>query len=76
MNWKRATGAASVASIAVSIALNFILEVAARNGHALLPPGLAVGAVALLASVIVFVAVSLATPSRELPDDMDALLAV
>lgn len=76
MNWKRATGAASVVSIAVSIALNFILEVAARNGHALLPPGLAVGAVALLASVIVFVAVSLATSPRELPDDMDALLAV
>lgn len=76
MNWKRATGAACVASILSSIALNFVLEVAARHGHALLPPGLAVGAVALLASTVVFVAVSLWTPRRRLPPDMDSLLGV
>ena len=65
MNWKRATGTACVASIATSIALNFVLEVAARHGHQLLPPGLAVGAVALLAATAVFVWVSLLTPKRE-----------
>ena len=76
MNWKRATGTACVASIVTSIALNFVLEVAARHGHQLLPPGLAVGAVALLAATAVFVWVSLLTPKRELAPDMDALLDV
>ena len=76
MNWKRATGVACVASIATSIVLNFVLEVSARHGVPLLPPGLAVGAVALLASTIVFVLVSLTTPRRELPQDMEALLEV
>ena len=42
----------------------------------LLPPGLAVGAVALLAATAVFVWVSLLTPKRELAPDMDALLDV
>ncbi len=76
MNWKRATGQACVASIATSIVLNFVLEVSARHGVPLLPPGLAVGAVALLASTLVFVLVSLATPRRELATDIDALLDV
>ena len=76
MNWKRATGQACVASIGTSIALNFILEVSARHGYALLPPGLAVGAVALLASTVVFVVVSLATPSPRLSSEIDALLDV
>lgn len=76
MNWKRATGAACVASIATSVILNFVLEVAARQGYPLLPPGLAVGAVALLASTAVFVWVSLATRRRALARDIDALLEV
>ena len=76
MNWKRATGAACVASIGASILLNFVLEVSARHGNPLLPPGLAVGAVALLASTLVFVAISLATPPRPLARDIDALLDV
>ena len=76
MNWKRATGIACVASIATSIVLNFALEMSARHGLPLLPPGLAVGAVALLVSTAVFVFVSLATPRRKLASDMDALLDV
>ena len=75
-NWKRATGQACVASIGTSVVLNFVLEVSARHGSPLLPPGLAVGAVALLASTAVFVAVSLLTPERELDPDIDALLDV
>ncbi|MDE0102219.1 MAG: hypothetical protein OXN89_07555 [Bryobacterales bacterium] len=76
LNWKRATGQACVASIATSIALNFTLEMSARNGLSLLPPGLAVGAVALLASTVVFVLVSLATRPRKLAPDIDALMDV
>ena len=76
MNWKRATGQACVASISTSIVLNFVLEVSARHGYALLPPGLAVGAVALLASTAVFVLVSLATPRPRLSSEINALLDV
>ncbi len=76
LNWRRATGQACVASIATSIFLNFALELSARNGTSLLPPGLAVGAVALLASTIVFVAVSLRTPQQKLPRDIEELLAL
>ena len=76
MNWKRATGTACVASVTSSIVLNFVLEVSARHGMQLLPPGLAVGAVALLASTAIFVCVSLVTPQPELDEDVDALLEV
>ncbi len=76
MNWKRATGPACVASIAASIMLNFVLEVSARHGNPLLPPGLAVGAVALLASTAIFVGVSLVSRPRELAPDVDALLEI
>ena len=75
-NWKRATGQACVASIATSIVLNFWLEMSARHGVPLLPPGLAVGAVALLASTAVFVGVSLLTKPARLAPDIDALLEV
>lgn len=75
-NWKRATGQACVASISASIVLNFSLEMSARHGMPLLPPGLAVGAVALLASTAVFVAVSLLTKPARLAPDIDALLEV
>ena len=76
MNWKRATGSACVASIATSVLLNFVLEVSARHGNPLLPPGLAVGAFALLASTAVFVGVSLATAPHKLAPDVDALMDV
>lgn len=76
MNWKRATAPACVASITTSIVLNFVLEVSARHGYPLLPPGLAVGAVALLASIAVFVLVSLLTPARKLEPVVDALMDV
>lgn len=76
MNWKRATGAACVASIATGIAVNFTLELSARHGSPLLSPEIAVGAVAVMAATAVFIAVSLLTPRRELPSDIDALLDV
>ena len=66
LNWKRATGAACVASIGVSIVLNFALELSARHGLYSLPNGMAVGCVSLLAAIGVFVAVSWFGPR---PDD-------
>jgi Na+/proline symporter len=65
LNWKRATGSACVASIVVSLMLNFALELAARHKIYTLPHGLNVGALALLASLAVFIAVSWATGRDE-----------
>ena len=58
MNWKRANGAACVASIVTSIVLNFALELSARHGLFQLPYGMNVGAFSLLASMVVFIGVS------------------
>lgn len=63
LNWKRATGAASVASIAVSLVLNFSLELFARHEIFTLPYGMNVGCFSLLVALLTFTAVSLA--SRE-----------
>jgi SSS family transporter len=61
LNWKRATGAACVASIALSLVLNFALELLARHGIYTLPYGMNVGCFSLLLSLIVFTGVSLAS---------------
>jgi Na+/proline symporter len=58
MNWKRATAAACVASIMVSIVLNFALELAARYGWYTLPYGMNVGCFSMLVSLCVFVGLS------------------
>ena len=77
LNWKRANGAACVASIVTSIALNFALELSARHGLYQLPYGMNVGAFSLLASLVVFIGVSwLHTPAveRDLPRDVAAAM--
>ncbi len=74
MNWKRATGAGCVASISTSIVLNFALELSARHEIYTLPHGIAVGAVSLLAAIIVFIGVSLATSPQPLAADIEALI--
>ena len=76
LNWKRATGLACTLSVATSLALNFSLELAARYEVYTLPNGFAVGAFSLMASIVVFVGVSLATPEREIPKDVAAAMEV
>jgi sodium/proline symporter len=79
LNWKRATGAACVASIAVSLVLNFALELAARHKVYSLPYGLNVGCFALLVSLVVFIAVSWLTGRDEegrLPPDVKAVMEI
>ena len=65
LNWKRASAQGCVVSIAVSIILNFALELSARHGIYILPRGMAVGAFSLLVSLAVFVFVSWYTNPRE-----------
>jgi Na+/proline symporter len=77
LNWKRATGAACIASVAVSLVLNFSLELAARHKLYILPYGFNVGAFSLLASLVVFIAVSWLTgrdEERRLPADVKAVM--
>ena len=76
LNWKRATGLACTLSIATSLVLNFALELAARYKVYELPNGFAVGAFSLLAALVVFIGVSLATPAAKLPADVEAALEV
>jgi len=79
MNWKRATGAACVASIATSLLLNFTLELSARHKLFSLPYGMNVGAFSLLVSLVVFIGVSWATgrdEERRLPPDVKAVMEI
>ncbi len=79
LNWKRATGAACVASIAISIVLNFALELSAKHGLYQLPYGMNVGCFSLLASLVVFIGVSLlssAENEKHLPPDVNAAMEV
>lgn len=72
LNWKRATAQACVLSIAISIVLNFALELASRHQIYTLPYGMNVGCFSLLVSISVFIAVSWlsgkATDERLAPD--------
>jgi sodium/proline symporter len=77
LNWRRASAAACVSSIAVSILLNLSLELLSRNGIQVLPPGLFVGAVSVLSSFVVFIGVSLLTgdaEGKDLPEDIAAVM--
>jgi sodium/proline symporter len=76
LNWKRATAAGCVASISVSLALNFSLELAGRFEIYRLPHDIAVGCVALLVSLATFVVVSLLTTPAPLPDDVAAVMDI
>jgi Na+/proline symporter len=77
LNWKRANAAACVASIGISIVLNFALELSAKYGLYQLPYGMNVGCFSLLASLIVFIGVSwFSSPERrrDLPADVNAAM--
>jgi sodium/proline symporter len=62
--WSGATKAGALASILISVAVNFVLEIGARYGFTPLPEGVVNGTFALAVSTTVFLAVSLATRDR------------
>lgn len=78
INWKRATAAACVASIAISLALNFTLELASRHNLYTLPHGMNVGCFSLLVSLAAFVMISLLSETQEsrIPPDVRAAMEV
>lgn len=67
--WRGATRHGALASIVVSILINFVLEIGAVYDFTPLPEGVINGAFALAVSLVVFVGVSLVTrsSSQELP---------
>lgn len=76
LNWKRANALGCILSIATSLILNFALELLARNGVYTLPFGLNVGAVSLLAALIVFFAAAWFGPPTPRSKKLDALIEV
>lgn len=69
-NWKRATARAANAALAVSLSLNLALELLGVR----LPYGIHGGVVALLASLLLFLGISLASPPPLLARDIEAAL--
>jgi len=65
MNWKRATAAACVASITISVLLNFTLELGSRHELFDLPYGMNIGCFSMLVSLLVFISVSWLTGKDE-----------
>lgn len=72
LNWKGANRTGAVAAISISIVLNLSVQIKLI----VLPMGLPGGFVALLASMIVFITVSLATKTPPLERDMDELMDI
>ena len=69
-NWKRATATAAIAAIVTSLSINFgikLFEIA-------IPFGIDGGAIALLLSLVVFFAISLASKPPQLDPDIEAIM--
>ena len=68
--WRGATRQGALVSIVLSILINFVLEIGARYNFTPLPDGVVNGAFALVASLVVFIGVSLMTrESTRAPKD-------
>lgn len=75
LNWKQATPLAAVLSILVSLVINaaaFVLQL--TDIH--IPYGVSPGAIALLASMLVFFGVSLVSKPPRLAEDIDAVMDI
>ncbi len=69
-NWKRASALAANVAIISSLALNFIIEIAAIE----VPHGIHGGAISLILSSSLFFGISLITKPRKLPENVEAIL--
>lgn len=70
LNWKQASARAAVAAISLSLAINFAIQLWAIK----IPYGISGGFLAMLSSMIIFIAVSLAEKPKALPKDIDRIL--
>ena len=70
LNWKGATAKAAIASISFSLIINFAIQIFSIS----IPYGISGGFLSLLASMILFIAVSLIDREKPLPRDIDRIL--
>ena len=70
LNWKQASARAAVTAITLSLAINFAIQLWSIK----IPYGISGGFLAMLSSMIVFIAVSLAEKPKPLPKDIDRIL--
>lgn len=70
LNWKQASARAAIASISISLAINFAIQLWAIE----IPYGISGGFLAMLSSMIIFIGVSLLEKPRPLPKDIDRIL--
>ena len=69
-NWKRATALAANIAVGTSLVINFSVELL----NVSLPHNIHGGTLALLASLLLFFGISLASPAPKLDPDVEALL--
>lgn len=70
LNWKQASAKAAVTAISLSLAINFAIQLWSIK----IPYGISGGFLAMLSSMIIFIAVSLAEKPKPLPKDIDRIL--
>ena len=70
LNWKRANASGAIAAIAISLIINFSFEIFSVG----LPHGISGPFVAFIASMTLFIVVSLLTPDRKLASDIDKVM--
>lgn len=75
LNWKRGTALAASCSMVVALAINIAVPVL-QESKIVLPWGINGGAVALLASLTVYMAISLCSKPPDLPQDVEAVMDV
>ncbi|GAA2094959.1 sodium:solute symporter family protein [Brevibacterium salitolerans] len=62
IHWRRATGAAATAAVAVALGFNLLIVLLEASGLLVVAPHMHIGGISLMLSVVVFVCVSLLTP--------------
>lgn len=72
LNWRRGTAAAAVAAVTVSLGINLGVELLNLST----PFGMHPGALALLASLTLYIGISLASPPPVLDRDIDRLMRI
>ena len=70
LNWKQASARAAVAAISISLLINFAIQI----WQVQIPYAMSGGFIAMLTSMIIFIALSMFEKEKKLPKDIDRIL--
>ncbi|MBO6506479.1 MAG: hypothetical protein JJ850_00185 [Kordiimonadaceae bacterium] len=70
LNWKQASARAAVAAISISLLINFAIQI----WQIQIPYAMSGGFIAMLTSMILFIAISMFEKEKKLPKDIDRIL--